>query len=127
MSSVVFDASAVLAIMHREKGYEKALQHLEGACISAVNYSEVLKKAIEAGSDLIATRFHLENFALTIVPFDERQAARAAELWPAGRAHGLSFADRACLALGLERKAKVLTGDKRWKDTGLDVAVMLFR
>ncbi len=127
MSSVVFDASAVLAIMHREDGHDKARRHLEGAVISAVNYSEVLKKAVEAGSNLTATRYHLENFALRIVPFDERLAVRTAELWSAGRKFGLSFADRACLALGMEHKAKVLTGDKRWKEAGLDVAVLLFR
>lgn len=125
MSSVVFDASAVLAIMHREPGHDKARKHLEGALISAVNYSEVLKKTVEAGSNLVATRLHLENFALTVIPFDERQAVRAADLWPAAKGHGLSFADRTCLALGMERKAKVVTGDRRWKDAGFDV--LLFR
>jgi ribonuclease VapC len=123
----VLDASAVLAIMHREAGHDTARQYLEGAIISAVNYSEVLKKLIEAGGSSVTTRFHLENFALTVVPFDEQQAARAAEIWPMGRKLGLSFADRACFALGLERNAKVLTGDKRWKEVDLDVNVMLFR
>ena len=125
MSSVVLDASAVLAIMHRETGHDKARKYLEGAVISAVNYSEVLKKAVEGGSNLAATRFHLENFALSIIPFDERQAVRAAELWPTTKAHGLSFADRTCLALGMERKTKVVTGDRRWKEAGFDV--LLFR
>ena len=125
MNSVVLDASAVLAIMHRETGHDKARKYLEGAVISAVNYSEVLKKAVEGGSNLAATRFHLENFALSVIPFDERQAVRAAELWPTAKAHGLSFADRTCLALGIERKAKVITGDRRWKEAGFDV--LLFR
>ena len=127
MSSVVLDASAVVAIMHAETGHEKARRYLEGAIISAVNYSEVLKKAVEAGGSLSTTRFHLENFALTVVPFDERLAVRTAELWSIARKHGLSFADRACLALGMERKAKVVTADNDWKKVGLDVALVYFR
>lgn len=127
MSSVVFDASALLAIVNTEAGHDKARQYLEGAMISAVNYSEVLKKAVEAGGGLAAIQFHLENFSLTIVPFDQKQAALAAELWPASRAFGLSFADRACLSLGMERKAKVLTGDRRWIEVKLDIPVLLFR
>jgi len=127
VSSVVLDASAVLAIMHGEEGHEKVRRYLVGAAISAVNYSEVLKKAIERGSDLRLARFHLENFALCVVPFDDRLAVRTAELWTTGREFGLSFADRACLALSLERKAKVVTGDRRWKDVDLGVSLILFR
>jgi len=127
VSSVVVDALAVLAIMHGEEGHEKARHYLVGAAISAVNYSEVLKKAIERGSDLQLARFHLEDFALSVVPFDDRLAVRTAELWSLGREYGLSFADRACLALGLESKGKVVTGDRRWKDADLGVPLILFR
>jgi PIN domain nuclease of toxin-antitoxin system len=113
--------------MHGEKGHETAQHYLAGALISAVNYSEVLKKAVERGSSSSAARYHLENFSLTVIPFDEPQAVRAAELWPAGKKLGLSFADRACLALGIERKAKVVTADKEWKKASLDVTLVVFR
>ncbi|MDZ4780949.1 MAG: type II toxin-antitoxin system VapC family toxin [Planctomycetia bacterium] len=108
-------------------GHEKARRYLVGGAISAVNYSEVLKKAVERGSDLQLARFHLENFALSVIPFDDRSAVRTAELWSAGRQFGLSFADRACLALGIESKAKVVTGDRRWKDAALGISVIVFR
>jgi PIN domain nuclease of toxin-antitoxin system len=127
VSSVVLDASAVIAIMHGEKGHEIARRYLVGAMISAINYSEVLKKAVERGSSLNAAQYHLENFSLTVVPFDEHLAVRTAELWPAGRKVGLSLADRACLALAIDRKAKVVTADKDWKKTGIDVAMVMFR
>lgn len=127
MSSVVFDASALLAILNTEAGHDKAREYLEGAIISAVNYSEVLKKSVETGGGLAATQLYLDNFSLNIVPFDQKQAALAAELWPASRAFGLSFADRACLSLGIERKAKVLTGDRRWMEVALGVPILLFR
>ena len=127
MSSVVMDASAVIAIMHGENGHAAARRHLAGALIAAVNYSEVLKKAVERGSSLTAAQYHLENFSLTVVPFDEHLAVKAAELWAVGRKIGLSFADRACLALAIARKAKVITADKDWKKANLDVALVVFR
>ena len=127
MSSVVLDASALLAILHREQGHEKAKRHLAGAGISVVNYSETLKKVVEAGGNLRLTQCYLDNLALTVIPFDRAQAALAAALWTAGRAVELSFADRACLALGLLLKAEVVTGDRRWKEIDLGVTVLMFR
>jgi ribonuclease VapC len=127
VSSVVLDASAVIALMHGEKGHEIVRRHLEGAMILAINYSEVLKKAVEGGGSLNAAHYHLENLSLTVVPFDEHLAVKTAELWTAGRKAGLSMADRACIALAIDRKAKVITADKDWKKTGIDVAMVMFR
>jgi hypothetical protein len=36
--------------------------HLSGALMSAVNYSEMLNKAVEKGAPLATTKFHLDNF-----------------------------------------------------------------
>jgi ribonuclease VapC len=127
VSSVVLDASAVLALIHREKGHEIVRHHLAGAMISSVNYSEVLKKTIERGGSVNATTYHLENFALNIVSFDAHLAVKTAELWPAGKKLGLSLADRACIALAMEQKAKLLTTDKDWSKTDIDVAWMFIR
>jgi len=126
-NSVVFDASAVLAVLNKERGHEKVISSLPGGLISAVNYSEVLKKSIENGTLLAEVQHHLQNFMLVVVPFDAEQARRAAEIWPAVRALGLSFADRACLTLGLTRGATVLTGDKDMAETQLPVRVKLIR
>jgi PIN domain nuclease of toxin-antitoxin system len=95
--------------------------------ISAVNYSEVLKKSVERGTALDSVRIHLDYFMLDIVPFDAEQATRAADIWPAVRALGLSFADRACLTLGLTRSATILTADKQMAETQLPVKVKLLR
>ena len=127
MNSVVLDASAVLAVIHAERGQERVISHMSGAMISAVNYSEVLKKAIESGSDLARTKLHLDNFMLEIVPFDSVHASIAAEIWPAVKSRGLSLADRACLALGIAQKAMVLTADSRMAETDLAVKVKRIR
>jgi len=47
VTSVVLDASAVIAVLNSEPGAEAVLGAIAGALVSAVNYSEVLKKAIE--------------------------------------------------------------------------------
>jgi PIN domain nuclease of toxin-antitoxin system len=92
VNSVVLDASAILAVVHGEKGYEKVVPHLESGLTSAVNYAEVRKKAVERGTDLLTTRQLLQNFAIVILPFDNRQAVETARLWPHVRSLGLSFA-----------------------------------
>jgi ribonuclease VapC len=127
VNSVVLDASAILAVLLGERGHEVVVPQIKGSLISAVNYSEVLKKATERGSTLLPTRLYLENLTMVVVPFDERQAVQAAELWPASREHGLSFADRACLALGMARGVPVVTADRRLAETGLSVEVQLIR
>ena len=40
---------------------------------------------------------------------------------------GLSYADCVCLALGNQRKATVLTADRRWKEVEFEVTVELIR
>lgn len=127
MSSVVLDASAILAVMHREAGYRKVVEHLEGGLLSAVNYAEVLKKAVGNGTDVMTARLLLQNLAFVIVPFDNVQAAETARLWPLTRSKGLSLADRACLALGILRSATVVTGDGDMGTLELPVKVVLFR
>ena len=51
--------------------------------MSAVNYAEVLKKAVECGGmELLTVRQLLQNFAIVIFPLDSRQAAETARIWP---------------------------------------------
>ncbi len=54
---VLLDASALLAYLHREPGFETVREALhEGAAIGAVNLAEVLGKVREKGRD--AARIH---------------------------------------------------------------------
>lgn len=41
--------------------------------------------------------------------------------------HGLSLADRACLAMARHLSAIAMTSDTEWAKLGLDVRVVLFR
>lgn len=56
MNRVVLDASAILAVLNNERGAEAVLPLLRGASVSAVNYGEVLKKAVEYGGTIAAVK-----------------------------------------------------------------------
>ena len=119
MTSVVLDASAVLAIVNAEPGADLVRASLAGAIMSAVNYSEVLKKTVEHGGAVEDAAAFVRGLSIAVIPFDEALAAVSADLYPQTKQHGLSLADRACLALGIQRGATVLTADSKWKRLSL--------
>ena len=127
VNKVVLDASAVLAVLFKETGAEIVAQVLFGATISAVNYSEVLKKAVEKRGDIHKAKHFLDRQSLKVVAFDISQAVAAAAILPQTSDFGLSFADRACVSLGLQLQYQVLTAEKRMSLTGLDVKIRLIR
>lgn len=127
MNKVVLDASAVLAVFFMEEGKQAVEPVLFGASMSAVNYSEVLKKAVEKRGSLQQARYFLERQSINVVPFDASQAVLAASILPQTSPFGLSFADRACLSLGLKLQFKVFTAEQRMGETELDVKVKLIR
>ncbi|WP_020472299.1 type II toxin-antitoxin system VapC family toxin [Zavarzinella formosa] len=127
MVKVVLDASAVLAVLLSERGGEVVAPRLHQACVSSVNYSEILARAVRLSGSLEDSRRHVDRHQLLVVPFDTDQAVMAASLIPATKSLGLSFADRACLGLGLSRGLPVLTADKSWGGLSLGVAIEVIR
>lgn len=69
----------------------------------------------------------IDRFDIRIVPFDYEQAILAAKLREATKVKGLSFADRACLALAPSLSLPVLTADRKWSELSLDLDVCLIR
>ena len=127
MTGVVLDASALLAVMNSEPGADIVRASLVGALMSAVNYSEVMKKTIERNVAVEKLHSLVRSASLDIIPFDVKLAEVCAELYPQGKPHGMSMADRACLALGMQRKCKVLTAEKRMGLVTLPIKVRLIR
>ena len=127
MTSIVLDASAVIAVLNSEPGADVVLGAIAGAIISAVNYSEVLKKTIERCQTTGPIAALLHSYSVEIVPFDETLAAASAELFPVTKQHGLSFADRACLALGIQHKRRVFTSERRMGLVSVPIKVKLIR
>ena len=125
--SVVFDSSALLAIVFREQGAEVAARRLSGGIVSAVNASEVIARLVDFGTSGQDARNALLNFGLDIRPFDTALAVAAGQLRATTREKGLSLGDRACVALAIREQVGVVTADRAWAGLDLDVEVELIR
>lgn len=123
----VLDASAVLALLHKEPGHDEVAALLDGAVVSAVNWAEVRHKLTQRGIDpsLADT---VRVLGVQVRPFGLDDAERAAALWPVTRAHGLSLGDRACLAVtqGISG-AEAFTADKAWAELDTEIEIRLIR
>jgi PIN domain nuclease of toxin-antitoxin system len=126
VSESVWDASAVLALLQEEAGWE-ALAAEPPGIVGSVNLSEVVAKLADAGMPEEAIRSALSELSLDVRRLDEEQALRAGMLRPATRALGLSLGDRCCLALGAALGLPVLTTDRRWGDVEVEVGVRVAR
>jgi ribonuclease VapC len=125
--TIVFDASVVLAIVFREPGHE-VMMNLKGvALVSSVNIAEARSRLLDCGYQRDDMDRVLGNINIQIVDFDAEQAVLSAELRQPTRALGLSLGDRACLALGLLKRAVVYTADRAWSKLDLPVEVRVVR
>ncbi|MCC5636877.1 type II toxin-antitoxin system VapC family toxin [Nostoc sp. CHAB 5844] len=127
MSEVVVDASAVLALLNQESGSEGILQYIGNAAISTVNLSEVIAKLAEASIPEEDIRQILWNLNLEVIAFNEEQALTAGIMRPATKSIGLSFGDRACLALGIFLNQPVITTDRLWGSLSLGIEIRVVR
>lgn len=118
---MVWDASALLLLLQQEPGWQELGPLLPESAMNSVNLSEVSVKLLESGGASGMTREILEGLPIEIHDFTTDLAYRAAELRGPTKHLGLSLGDRACLALGLSLRAKILTGDRAW--LGLDLGV----
>ena len=125
--TIVVDASVVLAVMLGERGGSEVAQAINGATVSVVNLSEIYRRLIDAGVSAGDAVSRVERLRMEIAPFDENQAIAAAELRPATRKIGASFADRACLALGFTKGLPVLTADRKWAFLDLPIEIRQIR
>ncbi len=103
------------------------MRHAEQSWISAVNLAEVYGKLMARGVPYDVVVEMAPASVKGIIAFNEAQARLSAGLLQHTRALGLSLADRACLALGLERKLPVLTADKAWKGLRVGVEIRVIR
>lgn len=127
MNEVVLDASALLEVLREEPGAERVASHLEEAVVGAVNLSEVVAKLTEDGVPEAEVRRAIGRLELNVHPFDVEQAYAAGAMRGVTRAFGLSFGDRACLALAKRQGAIALTADRSWSRLGLDIQVEIIR
>ena len=129
MSDAVLDASALIALVQREPGWEAvaAIASAGGAAIGAVNLSEVVARLADLGGSEPEIRERIDTVLLESVPFDTDLAYETGLLRPQTRHAGLSLGDRACLALARRLGLPAVTTDRAWARLSLRVEVQVIR
>lgn len=111
---MLLDASALLAWLRQEPGFERVRNELRGGHVASINWSETLQKAAQFGFDVKAIAGRFSSRGIEVVDVTARDGEWAAELWASTQ--GLSLADRLCLAVGWRLGVPVLTADRRWAE-----------
>ena len=123
MTAAVLDASALLALILGEPGGEKVQRVLTDCAMTAVNLGEVVGHFARIGSPEAEIRLMLDPLPFVRVALDEELAFIAGLMLPATVQAGLSFGDRACLALANKLGVRALTADRAWQRIGVVVGV----
>lgn len=114
----VLDASALLAYLLGEDGWQAVEQRLEaGARCASVNWSEVAQKILAADRDWDLARGLLISHGIAVEPVSIGDAELAARRWRRGQE--LSLADRLCLAVADRLGVEAWTADTAWGDDGI--------
>jgi ribonuclease VapC len=126
----ILDASALIAFLHNEPGAEAVVDAITAtAAVSVVNWAETLSKVAADGDDPqhVADSLQTSDSPLILEPLTDADCVEIARLRPLTKAHGLSLADRACLALAKRLEIPVVTADRDWADLNLGATVQLIR
>lgn len=132
MTSLLLDASAVLAYLHEEPGAETvaaALASLDECRMSAANHAEVVGRCLDRGVAEDVVDIMLAELGYRVIPVAAEDGALAGRLRTATRASGLSLGDRLCLATAIRLNCPVITADRPWLDlaASLDLDIRCIR
>jgi PIN domain nuclease of toxin-antitoxin system len=114
MASIVFDASAILALLRDEPGADVVAHHVGDGLISAVNFQEVIKGLLRREVPIDAALVMLDALHLDVRPHGRDDAIAAAKLYDATKEFGSGLGDRTCMALAIAEGLPVLTADREW-------------
>jgi ribonuclease VapC len=123
VTPVVLDASALLAMLHGEPGGSVVTAALDNSAMATVNLAEVVGFYARRGVSDSEIGELLGSLPTQLHPFDERDAHAVGLLLPVTMSAGLSFGDRACLALARQLGAKAMTADRSWSRVAADAGV----
>jgi len=90
---IILDASAILAYLHNEPGWQAAEPCILSATahVSPVNIAEAVSKLIDRGVPPDEALSSIAILNLKLLPFAAQESAETARLRPATRSRGLSI------------------------------------
>ena len=128
MSEVVFDASAMLALLQNERGAEKLTDEIRvNSVASTVNLAEVQSKLVKMSNDPERAWTAALSTVSVVEPYTSEQAKIAGSLIAKTEKYGLSLGDRSCLALAIALQAPVYTTEQVWKNLNIGVPIHVIR
>jgi PIN domain nuclease of toxin-antitoxin system len=128
MNEVVFDASAMLALLQHERGQEKLTDEiLVRSVASTVNVAEVQSKLVKRGGDPEESWADALSAVNSVESYTPQHARIAGDLIATTEKYGLSLGDRSCLALAIALKAPVYTTEQLWKSLKLGIPIHVIR
>ena len=123
----VLDASAVLALVRREPGWERVAAVIADSLVSVVNEAEVITQLIRRGQTAAQAQDVVLHLAYRLVDLNSDLARRAGALAETTRSRGLSLGDRCCLALAEREDLPAFTADSAWTDLPLPIDIRMIR
>lgn len=128
MTSVVLDASALLAMLRDEPGGDKVADVLIDSQMCVVNFAEMASHFVHNGMPSQEVDAMLHPLPVTLVEADVELAKEAGHLRAVTSKAGLSLGDRFCLALAMREGLPAWTADKQWASVaekiGINVVVI---
>ena len=128
MTSIILDASALLAMLRDEPGGDKVAEALNGSRMCVVNLAEVTSHFVYNDMPPAEVDAMLHPLPIALVDADAGLARVAGHLRAVTSKAGLSLGDRFCLALALREGLPAWTADKQWasvaKEIGVNVEVI---
>ena len=114
MTSIVLDASALLAMLRDEPGGDKVASALIGSRMCVMNLAEVVSHFVHNGMPPDQVDAMLRPLPITWVEADAELAKIAGHLRAVTSEAGLSLGDRFCLALAIRDGLPAWTADRQW-------------
>ena len=128
MNEVVFDASAMLALIQHERGAENLTAEIrQNAVASTVNLAEVQSKLVKKSNDPNKSWATALSTVTTVEPYTREQARIAGDLIATTEKYGLSLGNRSCLALAITLKAPVYTTEQLWRNLKVGIPIHVIR
>jgi len=119
-TTVLFDSSAVIAMLKKEHGFELLDDVLANSSISTVNLSEIVSVLTRSGVSMEEIDKIIDGLIPRIIPFSYEIAILAGKMIIHTQKFGLSFGDRACIATGIKYQLPVYTTDQAWQNLQLE-------
>ena len=115
MTTIILDASTLIALLKHEPGGDMVANAIGDSKITAINYAEVISHFCHAGMPTIEVDAMLRPLPMVVVSADEKLARLAGHLRTMTSSAGLSLGDRFCVALAQLEKLPAWTSDRNWQ------------